>query len=107
MSILNKLSLVPFLSLVFVAGAGAHAAPAERMDSVSITARSSCSHTVKVRYDNTIASLSPNEADSRSLDAGDKVAVLDDSEHELDSVTISSSTREVQVGSDCSSISAR
>jgi hypothetical protein len=85
------------------------AAPAEALpaSTVSVTVRSSCSSTVKIKYDSTIASISPNEVDSRSLDVGDRVAVLDDSERELDSVKIESSTRELTVGSDCRSISAR
>jgi hypothetical protein len=88
-------------------GGSGSAVAGARLASVSITARSSCSHTVKIRYDDTIASLSSNEADSRSLDVGDRVSVLDDSERALASVTIEESTREVRVGSDCSSISAR
>jgi len=75
--------------------------------SVSVTVRSACSSTVKIQYDSTIASLSSGEADTRSLDVGDTVAVLDASEHALGSVTIHDSTRELLVGSDCASIRER
>lgn len=89
-------------NLVLSLGLTAHPA-----STVSVTVRSACSSTVKIAYDSTIASLSAGEADTRSLDVGDYVSVLDASEHVLDSIEIGESTRELQVGSDCASIRAR
>ena len=100
-------------ALVVALLAFAASAPSSRADrarptaSVSVEIRSSCSRPVKIKYDSTIAKISSGEVDRRSLDVGDEVAVLDDGEHELDSITVRESTRELAVGSDCTSIRER
>jgi len=75
--------------------------------SVSIAIRSSCGQTVKVRFGDTTGSMSSNEVESRSLDIGDAVWLLDESGHPVASAGIDASTREVTIGSDCASVHAR
>jgi hypothetical protein len=79
---------------------------------VSVTLVNRCSSTVPVFYgekpgfsSGTQSSLSGNSRQSRSMRPGEQIWLTDDSRRGLGSVTISASTREVQV--DCASITAR
>ncbi len=100
--------------------AGTASAPASRVESsrpaasqtVSVTLRSSCSKTVKVFYGDkprfssgTESSISSNSVSSKTFQVGDKIWLLDDRGNGVDEVTVGSSTRQVEVGSSCSSLS--
>ena len=81
---------------------------------VSVTLRNSCSSTVKVFFgDNPKfgsgrqSSLGGNSRTSQQMKPGDMVWVIDDSSNGLASATVSSSTREIEVTSSCTSISSR
>lgn len=78
---------------------------------VSVTIRSSCSKTVKVFYgqkpkfgSGTTSSVSANSVSSKQMKAGDMIWVVDDGDNGLGSVTIGDSTRNVEIGGDCTSI---
>ena len=78
---------------------------------VSVTIRSSCPQTVKVFYGNTPkygsgtnSSISSNSVNSHSFQPGDMFWTVDDSGNGLGSTTISSSTRQIEIGSDCRSM---
>jgi hypothetical protein len=80
---------------------------------VSVTIRSSCSSTVRVFYGSkpkygsgTTSSISSNSVNSHTFQPGDMMWTVDDSDNGLGSVTISGSVHEIQIGSDCRSISA-
>ena len=81
---------------------------------VSVTIRSSCSKTAKVFYGDkpgfssgTQSSVSSNSVSSKTFTVGDQMWVLDDSGKGLGNITISESTRNVEIGSSCTAISAR
>jgi hypothetical protein len=81
---------------------------------VSVTIRSSCSKTVRVFYGNkpkfgsgTTSSISSNSVNSHSFRSGDMMWVVDDHDNGMGSVTVSPGTRELHIGSDCGSVSAR
>ena len=81
---------------------------------VSVTIRSSCSKTVPVFYGDkpkygsgTTSSVSSNSVSSKSFRVGDMMWVLDSSGNGADSVTISESTRTLEIGASCTSISSR
>jgi len=81
---------------------------------VSVTIRSSCSKTVPVFYGDkpkygsgTTSSVSSNSVSSKTFTVGDQMWVLDDSGDGAGSVTISESTRNVEINSSCSGLSAR
>jgi hypothetical protein len=78
---------------------------------VSVSLRSSCAKTVKVFFgqkpkygSGKTSSISSNSVSSYSMKPGDMIWVVDDSDNGLSSVTISSSTREVKINSNCTSI---
>ena len=79
-----------------------------------MTIRSSCSKTVPVFYGDkpkygsgTTSSVSSNSVSSKSFRVGDMMWVLDSSGNGADSVTISESTRTLEIGASCTSISSR
>ncbi|MBI1946275.1 MAG: hypothetical protein HYS27_11290 [Deltaproteobacteria bacterium] len=79
---------------------------------VSVQIRCTCSKTVPVFYGDkpkygsgTRSSCSSNSVSSKSFGVGDMMWLIDESENGLGSVTVSSSTRTIEVG--CTSISAR
>lgn len=81
---------------------------------VSVTIRSSCPNTVKVFYGSkpkygsgTTSSISSNSVNSHTFQPGDMMWTVDDSDNGLGSVTVSGSIHEIQIGSDCRSISGR
>ena len=81
---------------------------------VSVTIRSSCSKTVKVFYGDkpkfgsgTYSSISSNSVQSHSFQEGDLFWIVDESENGISSASISRGTRELEIGSSCSGISAR
>lgn len=81
---------------------------------VSVTLRNSCSSTVKVFYGDkpkfgsgTQSSLSGNSRTSKQMRPGDMVWLTDDSGNGIASATVSAGTREIEVSSSCSGISAR
>ena len=81
---------------------------------VSVTIRSACSQTVKVFYGDkpkfgsgTYSSISSNSVQSHSFQPGDQLWIVDDSENGLSNATIGGSTRELEIGSSCTSISSR
>jgi len=80
---------------------------------VSVTIRSSCSSTVRVFYGSkpkygsgTTSSISSNSVNSHTFQPGDMMWTVDASDNGLGSVTVSGSIHEIQIGSDCRSISA-
>lgn len=94
-------------------GATPAAAPAPA-GPVSVTIRSSCGQTVKVFYGDkpkfgsgTYSTISSNSVQSHSFREGEQFWIVDDSENGVSSATISSGTRELEIGSSCSGISAR
>ncbi|HEY5937642.1 MAG TPA: hypothetical protein VIU61_23505 [Kofleriaceae bacterium] len=81
---------------------------------VSVTIRSACSKTVSVFYGDkpkfssgTTSSISSNSVQSKTFQDGDLMWVLDDRGEGAGSVTISSSTRNIEIGAGCNSISGR
>lgn len=81
---------------------------------VSVTIRSACSKTVSVFYGDkpkfssgTTSSISSNSVQSKTFQDGDLMWVLDDRGEGAGSVTISSSTRNIEIGAGCTSISGR
>jgi hypothetical protein len=91
---------------------GAAAAPSPAAASGrSIQLRSECSETVALLYadgsTDTTTRLDPGEVESHTFRPGAQVWVLDASEHKLASASITESVREVTVGNDCTSVSAR
>ncbi|HUS32265.1 MAG TPA: hypothetical protein VMZ53_27380 [Kofleriaceae bacterium] len=81
---------------------------------VSVTIRSACSKTVKVFYgekpkfgSGTYSTISSNSVQSHSFRQGDLFWIVDDSENGISSTSIGSSTRELEIGSSCTAISAR
>lgn len=80
----------------------------------SVTIRSACSRTAKVFYgekpgfsSGTTSSVSSNSVSSKTFQVGDQMWVLDDAGKALGNVTISASTRQVEITASCTSISAR
>jgi hypothetical protein len=78
---------------------------------ISVSLRSSCAKTVKVFFgqkpkygSGTSSSVSSNSVSSYSMKPGDMIWIIDENENSLSSVTISSSTREVKINSNCTSI---
>lgn len=95
------------------ASAETNTAPAGPV-TVSVTIRSSCDHTVPVFYgekpgfsSGTRSSVSSNSVSSQTFQVGDLMWVLDDSDQPLSSTSISASTREIEINSSCSGLSAR
>ena len=81
---------------------------------VSVSIRSACAKTVPVFYGDkpkfgsgTRSTVSSNSVSNKTFEPGDKVWVTDDKEEGLGSVTIEESTRTIEIGSDCRSISAK
>ena len=81
---------------------------------VSVTIRSSCSKTVKVFYGDkprfssgTESSVSSNSVSSKTFQEGDMMWVLDDRGEGVGSATISANTRNIEINSSCSGLSAR
>lgn len=81
---------------------------------VSVTIRSACSKTVSVFYGDkpkfssgTTSSISSNSVQSKTFQDGDLMWVLDDRGEPAGSVTITSATRNIEIGSGCTSISGR
>ncbi len=81
---------------------------------VSVTIRSECPSTVKVFYGDkpkfgsgTTSSISSNSVNSHSFRAGDMMWVVDDHDNGMGSVSVSPGTRELRIGRDCRSVSAR
>lgn len=81
---------------------------------VSVTIRSACSKTVSVFYGDkpkfssgTTSSISSNSVQSKTFQDGDLMWVLDDRGEGAGSITITSSTRNIEIGSGCTSISGR
>src|SRR3954463_7117352 len=82
--------------------------------SVSVTIRSSCSQTVKVFFGDkpkfgsgTYSSISSNSVQSHTFRPGDQLWIVDESENGLGSTSVSANTRELEIGSSCTSISSR
>lgn len=78
---------------------------------VSVTIRSSCPQTARVFYGSkpkfgsgTTSSISSNSVNSHSFQSGDMMWVVDESDNGLGSVTVSSSTHEIEINSDCRSL---
>jgi len=91
-------------------GSAAPAAP----QTVSVTIRSSCDHTVPVFYgekpgfsSGTRSTVSSNSVSSQTFQVGDLMWILDDSDQPIGSTSISSSTREIEISSNCGGLSAR
>lgn len=81
---------------------------------VSVTIRSACPKTVPVFYGDkpkfgsgTRSTVTSNSVSSKTFQPGDMIWVTDEKEEGLGSVTITASTRQVEIGSDCRSIVAR
>ncbi len=81
---------------------------------VSVTIRSECPSTVKVFYGNkpkfgsgTTSSISSNSVNSHSFRAGDMMWVVDEHDNGMGNVSVSPGTREIRIGRDCRSVSAR
>ncbi len=81
---------------------------------VSFTLRSSCSKTVSVFFGQTpkygsgrTTPVGGNSVQNESLNAGDMLWLVDGSGNGLSSVSISTSTHEVEIGSSCTSLSLR
>ena len=81
---------------------------------VSVTIRSACSKTVPVFYGDkpkygsgTTSSVSSNSVSSHTFQVGDMMWVLDESGNGAGSVTISESTRNIEINSSCGGLSAR
>lgn len=90
--------------------ASAPAAPT----TASVTIRSSCKQTAKVFYgakpgfsSGTQSSISSNSVQSKTFRVGDQMWVTDDSGRGLDGVTIDAGTRQIEISSSCTSLSAR
>lgn len=95
------------------AAASTQAGPAAP-SSVSVTIRSACSQTVKVFFgekpkfgSGTYSSISSNSVQSHSFRPGDMLWIVDESENGISSTSVSASTRELEIGSGCTSINAR
>jgi hypothetical protein len=80
---------------------------------VSVTVRSQCSKTVRVFFgqkpkfgSGRTSSVSSNSVSSESFNTGDMMWIVDESDNGLASTTVSSSTHEITVGSDCHTLSA-
>jgi len=78
-----------------------------------VTIRSSCSSTVRVFYGSkpkygsgTTSSISSNSVNSHTFQPGDMMWTVDASDNGLGSVTVSGSVHEIQIESDCRSISS-
>lgn len=91
-------------------GTAAPAAP----QPVSVTIRSSCDHTVPVFYgekpgfsSGTRSTVSSNSVSSQTFQVGDLMWILDESDQPIGSTSISSSTREIEISSNCGGLSAR
>jgi hypothetical protein len=103
----------------FAASRNASARPSPSSSSpssspVSVTIRSSCRRTVPVFYGHkpkygsgTTSSVSTNSVSSHTFSVGDMMWVLDDGGNGVGSVTISQSTRSLEIDSSCTRISSR
>lgn len=94
--------------------ASSSGSPGGSASSVSVQLRSACARTVRVFYgktpkfgSGTTSRISSNEVSNKTFQPGDMMWVVDDADNGLSSVTVSSSTREITVGPDCRSLSAR
>jgi hypothetical protein len=81
---------------------------------VSVTIRSSCSKTAKVFYGDkpgfssgTSSSVSSNSVSSKTFRVGDQMWVTDDAGKPLGNVRIEASTRNIEIASSCTDLSAR
>jgi hypothetical protein len=81
---------------------------------VSVRIRSQCSKSVGVFYgqkpkfgSGTKGSISGNSTESHTFRPGEMFWIIDASENGIDSATISSNTREIEIGSNCTSVSTR
>ena len=88
--------------------------PSSSSSPVSVTIRSSCSRTVPVFYGDkpkygsgTTSSVSSNSVSSHTFRVGDMMWVLDDSGNGAGSITISQSTRSIEITSSCTGLSER
>lgn len=95
------------------AGGGSQPSPSGP-EHVSFTLRSSCSKTVSVFFGKTprygsgrTTPIGGNSVQNESLSAGDMLWIVDGSGNGLSSVSVSSGTREVEIGSSCTSLSSR
>jgi hypothetical protein len=96
------------------ASAGSSSSSSSSGSTVSVTIRSACSRTVPVFYgktpkygSGTTSSVSSNSISSHSFRTGDMMWVLDGSGNGLGSITISESTRSVEIDAGCSGVSSR
>jgi hypothetical protein len=85
-----------------------------RSGPVSVTIRSSCSKTVRVFFgikpkfgSGTTSSISSNSSTSHSFAPGDMMWLVDAADNGVASVTVATGMREIQVGSNCTSLAAR
>lgn len=90
-------------------GSSGAAAP----NSVSITLRNTCRSSVDVFFGDkpkfgsgTYSNLSPNTSTSKSLRPGDMIWIVDDSQNGVSSITVSASTRTVEVTSGCTGLTS-
>jgi hypothetical protein len=93
---------------------GGSAASTGASGPISVTIRSACSKTARVFYGKdpkfgggTTSSVSSNEVGRHTFQSGDMIWVVDDSENGLASVSVSTSTKEIEIGRDCRSLVAR
>ena len=89
---------------------GAPAGP----QTVSVTIRSSCSKTAKVFYgekpgfsSGTQRSVSSNSVENKTFRVGDQMWVVDDGGKPLGNVRIEPGTRQIEIASSCTALSAR
>ena len=80
---------------------------------VSVKLRNGCSETVKVFFGDkpkfgsgTYSSLSSNSSTNHSFMPGDMFWIVDEGQNGLSSVTVAENTREIEVRSGCTSLSA-
>jgi hypothetical protein len=95
-------------------GSGSSAANALGTGTVSVTIRSSCAHTVRLFFgqkpkfgSGTTSSMSANSTTSHTFRAGDMLWVVDSQDNGLGSAVVATNTRELQVGSNCASLTPR
>jgi hypothetical protein len=93
---------------------GASPSSSSSSSTVSVTIRSSCSRTVAVFYGDkpkygsgTTSSVSSNSVSSHTFRVGDMMWVLDNGGNGAGSVTISPSTRTIEILSSCTGMSSR
>lgn len=78
---------------------------------VSVTLRSSCKDTVRVFYgkkpkfgSGTTSSISANSVQSKSMQPGEMVWIVDQSDNGIASATVSESTKTIEVDASCTSL---